>query len=334
MAQPLFLGVDGGYSGTRALLIDAAGTVRGYGSGGNANHAGIGYDVAALHVVDAVRGACGEAGIAPTDLAFAHFALAGDDVVDDHNALEDQLGRVLPALQHTLSNDVWAGLRAGSVSGSGIAVNCGSGCGAVGRDASGREAMLPDLGYVFGDSGGGTQIGIDAFRAVIRARDGRGSPTALTGPLLDLTGQPSVGDLYLALYRETLGKDAFRAATRLVFGVAAGGDAVAEGILARIGDELGLAGAALARRLEMTEHRFTFVLTGGAFRTLDSALARAAIARMRAVAPHCMPTLPEIMPVAGAALLALDGAGCPVTALHYGALHSQGYGWHPDERYA
>jgi N-acetylglucosamine kinase-like BadF-type ATPase len=330
----LYLGVDGGFSGTRALVIDAEARVRGYGVGGNANHAAADYHVAIAHVADAVRGACTQAGIALSALAFAHFALAGDDVSDDHARLLEELGAAFPDLHLTLSNDVWAGLRAGSISGIGVAVNCGSGCGAVGRDAGGRQLMIPDLGYIFGDSGGGGQIGRDAFRAVIRAWDGRGAPTALTDAVLDLAGQPSVGELYLALYRELIPRDTFRAAARLVLRAAATGDRVARDILERLGDELGLSGAAIARRLEMADTAFTFVLTGGVFRTLDSVLAGAAIARMRSVAPRCQPALPLILPVAGAALLALDGAGRPVAERHYAALREQGYSWHPEERYS
>ena len=327
----MFLGVDGGNSGTRALVMDAAGTVRGYGSGGNANHQGQGYDRALCHVATAAQEACRAAGITVGAIKAAHFALAGDDVEDDHVRLSAGLEAAIPGLPFTLSNDVWAGLRAGSTSGIGVAVNCGSGCGTVGRNAQGERVMLPDLGYEFGDAGGGNQIAIDAVRAVIRAWQGRGEPTMLTPMILDLMGQPDVGALYLAMYRGRVTRDTRRAATRLVFQAAALGDAVATGILRRIGDELGVAGAAVARRLGMQDVAFPFVLTGGAFRTLSSPLAEAAVARLRQTAPRCAPTLPVLMPVAGATLMALAAAERPVTQNHYERLRAQGYGWHPEE---
>jgi N-acetylglucosamine kinase-like BadF-type ATPase len=322
----VFLGVDGGNSGTRALVIDAAGTVRGYGSGGSANHQGQGYDRALCHVAMAVQEACRVAGITFREITAAHFALAGDDVEDDHVRLSAGLETAMPGLRFTLSNDVWAGLRAGSTSGIGVAVNCGSGCGTVGCNAQGERLMLPDLGYEFGDAGGGNQIAIDAIRAVIRAWQGRGEPTMLTQMILDLTGQLDVGALYLALYRGRVTRDTRRAATRLVFQAATLGDAVATGILHRIGDELGMAGAAVTRRLGMQDVAFPFVLTGGAFRTLSSPLAEAAVARLRQTAPRCVPTLPVLMPVAGAALMALDAAERPVREDHYERLCAQGYG--------
>ena len=332
-ASEVFLGVDGGSSGTRALVVDRQARALGYGEGGNANHAGIGYDRAVTHVWTAAAQACAAAGIAPECLTLSDFALAGTDTIDDERALGSRIGNLLHAGRWALSNDVWAGLRAGSISGIGVAVNCGSGCGAVGRNADNRYEMIPDLGYIYGDSGGGVQIGRDAVRAVVRAWDGRGEPTALTGPILALAGQPDVASLYLALYREAVPNDMLRRATRLVFTVAAEGDAVALRILHGIGYELGLSGAALARRLGMETAEFTFVLTGGTFRTLDSPLAHATIARMRETAPLCRPTLPLVQPVAAAALLALDRAGYPVDESHYLRLQEQGYGWHPSERY-
>ncbi len=285
------------------------------------------------HVGAAIEQARSCADLPLSRVTAAHFALAGDDVEDDHIALSGALAATLPGLSFTLSNDVWAGLRAGSPTGAGVAVNCGSGCGVVGRNARGQHTMIPDNGYMFGDSGGGVQIGVDAVRAVIRAWDGRGEPTMLTPLILELTGQPDVAALYVALYRGELRTVVRRQVTRLVLAAAAAGDAVATGILRRVGAELGLAGAVMVRRLGMHDDAFPFVLTGGTFRTLRSPLAEAAIERMREEAPCCLPTLPLLMPVAGAALLAADAAGYPAGEEHFARLREQGYGWHAEEVY-
>ena len=315
-------------------MITADGTRVGTGNGGSANHAGQGYASAVSHVLDAVREALAGGSASLEDVATAHFALAGDDVQDDHQQLTGLLADALGSLSFRLSNDVWAGLRAGSISGAGIAVNCGSGTGAVGKAEDGRMVMIPDLGYVFGDSGGGTQIGRAAFRAVVRAWDGRGDATALTPLILSATATESTDALYLALYRNQLGERAFRQATRLVFQAAASNDPVAIEILRWFGDEMGTSAVAIARRLELTDTAFPFVLTGGAIRTLHSPLVAAATARLRAVATQCLPTLPQLMPVAGAALLALDAHGVVVTAEHFAHLRAQSLAWHPEELFA
>jgi N-acetylglucosamine kinase-like BadF-type ATPase len=234
-------------------------------------------------------------------------------------------------LSYRLTNDVWAGLRAGSVAGCGVAINCGSGAGAVGRTSEGDSVIIPDLGYVFGDSGGGVQIGVDAVRAVVRAWDGRGSATALTELVLKLVGLPSVDALYLALYRDQLPDRTFRKCTKLVFQAASIGDAVATRILERIGDEFGVSALAIARRLNLMSREFPFVLSGGAIRTLQSPLAEAAVTRLRAECPRCVPVLPRLMPVAGAALMALDAGEAPVTEDHFLRFIQQGQAWHPEE---
>ncbi len=332
-SRALYLGVDGGFSGTRALLIDGDGRALGYGRGGNANHQGVGLNRALRNVATAVEEACAVAELPTTAIADAHFALSGDDVEDDHEKLTDGLARVWPNLRFTLSNDVWAGLRGGSTSGIGVAVNCGSGTGAVGRNSRGDAVIIPDNGYKLGSSGGGGQIATDAVRAVVRAWDGRGEPTCLTRDVLAITRQPDVPALYLAIYRGRVPKARLRSVTPLVLRAAAAGDAVSISILRRIGEEMGVAAAAVTRRLGMQREAFPFVLTGGTIRTLRSVLVAAAVERARRDAPHCVPTLPLLQPVAGAALSALDIAGAPVTAGHYARLVEQGYGWHPEETF-
>ncbi len=328
----VFLGVDGGNSGTRALAIDSAATVLGYGTGGNANHQGCGIAPAIESVATAVHTACHNAGLSLNHVQNAFFALAGDDTDDDQVLLEAALSALWPDLSFNLENDVWAGLRAGAVTGCGVAVNCGSGTGVVGRAANGEKAIIPDIGYEYGDSGGGSQIAADALHAVSRAADGRGSATALTALVLATTCQPDVEALRRALRRDEISRETTRRLTPLVFAAAAAQDEVALAILQHIGDELGVSGAAIARRLHLQNDAFTLVLTGGAFRSLSSSLATAMIARVRRDAPRCIPTLPLVMPVAGAALLALDAAQCTVTTDHYARLQAQGYSWYPEEQ--
>lgn len=328
---PVYLGVDGGSSGTRAILVDERCAILGFGTGGSANHGGQGYNSAAAHIAHAVREACATAYISHEAVHCAHFALAGDDVEDDQVQLTERLTAAFPGLRFEVTNDVWAGLRAGSLAGYGIATNCGSGAGAVGCTPDGARAIIPDLGYVFGDSGGGVQIGVDAVRSVVRAWDGRGAPTMLTEAVLALTELASTEDLYLALYRGQVPDQLFRKCTKLVFQAAARGDAEATRILTRVGDEFGLSAVAIARRLHMEEIEFPYVLTGGAVRTLESPLVAAATARLRTVCARFVPALPRLMPVAGAALLALDSGQEHVTEEHFEYLREQGQGWHAVE---
>ncbi|MFL6131098.1 MAG: N-acetylglucosamine kinase [Mycobacteriales bacterium] len=61
----------------------------------------------------------------------------------------------------------------------GVVVIAGTGSGAAGRDAAGRQARVGGHGFLLGDEGGGYWIGREAVRAALRAQDGTGPATAL-----------------------------------------------------------------------------------------------------------------------------------------------------------
>jgi hypothetical protein len=61
---------------------------------------------------------------------------------------------------------------------------------AAGRAPDGREIGLPGLGAISGDWGGGSALGLEMVRAIMRAWDGRGKPTLLTRGVLAHYGVP------------------------------------------------------------------------------------------------------------------------------------------------
>ena len=93
---------------------------------------------------------------------------------------------------------------------------------------------------MLGDFGGGGSLCIEAFRAVIRAWDGREQPTRLTELLLEHLGYDSVS----AMFNDYLDHDKTPplSTTKLLFQAAAQGDEVATNILRVQGEELGKVG--------------------------------------------------------------------------------------------
>src|SRR5436309_10798827 len=77
----LFLGVDGGQSGTAAVIGDETGRVLGAGEAGPCNHAAAGEGRAKLEraVTGCVAAACAQAGLDPATVAFeaACFGMSG-----------------------------------------------------------------------------------------------------------------------------------------------------------------------------------------------------------------------------------------------------------------
>lgn len=172
----LRLGVDGGGTGCRARVETAEGEVLGQGLAGPATTR-LGIEQAWASVKTAMEAAIAEAELRPEDIAgiVAGVGLAG---VGRKGALEAL--RVLP---HPFASIVFIsdGLAAclGAHGGrDGAIVIAGTGSIGIGRVA-GCDLRVGGYGFPISDEGSGADLGLQAVRLALRARDGRIEPTAL-----------------------------------------------------------------------------------------------------------------------------------------------------------
>jgi N-acetylglucosamine kinase-like BadF-type ATPase len=296
----IYLGVDGGGSKTFALAADATGRVLGFGQAGCANHQTHGLGAALAEIGGASRQALG-ASVA----GFASFCLAGADLPPDFAMLRPALESLGVAATFDLRNDSWAAMRAGSSHPWGAVVICGSGINAAVRTADGREFVLPSLGQISGDWGGGGDIAMAAIGALAREWDGRGPPTALTERVLRHYEQPSYAALLEAIYTESL-PQRNRELAPLVFEAALDGDAVAQEIVVRAGTEIGHVAGSLLRRMEMHREPCEVVTGGSIFKAVGPLLMDAAAMALHRLAPLAFFTRAKVEPVVGALLLAFE----------------------------
>jgi N-acetylglucosamine kinase-like BadF-type ATPase len=239
----LFLGVDGGQSSTTALVADETGRVLGYGRAGPCNH--VRGPAGREKFVVAIEGCLKEAGAAAgIDALAARYEAAclgfSGGPADKRSILEQML-RVERLIVTTDALIALAGATAG---GPGVIVIAGTGSIAFGRDAGGRTARAGGWGYIFGDEGGGFDITRQALRAILRAEEGWGSPTALRDALLADTGAADANDLLHRFYTSDYPRPRIASYARLVGEVALAGDSVAREILEDAAARLaGFAGA-------------------------------------------------------------------------------------------
>lgn len=300
----LLLGVDGGNTKTVALVARADGSIVGAGRGGCADIYGApSFDAAIAEIMRAVDAALPE-GAGRADVERAVFSLAGADWQEDKDELRGVLGDLLAAAEVEVVNDAIGALRAGTPDGIGVAVVLGTGgcLGAGGRDGTRWHSSWWGLNL------GAWWIGTEALHAVYDAELGIREPTALTEAVLALWGDASVEEVLHAFHRRG-GRHAWQAARLApdVLRLAAGGDGAAREIVVGHGVKLGDLAAVAARRVGLTPP-FPIALLGGVFRGAGSDLIVAEIAR-RAPGAEIVRATRE--PVAGALLLALDGAGVP-----------------------
>lgn len=249
----LILGVDGGASKTLALLADDRQQVLGRGAGGSSNYQVVGAKAALSALDEAIQAACASARLPPSAVAAVCIGLAGVGRPEDRAAFEGWAAQRLPGIPLTIVNDAQLVLAAGTPDGWGVALICGTGSIVYAEDAAGRPARAGGWGYLLGDEGSGYAIGLAGVRAVMRAFDGRGPLTALTGMILQFWGLSSPPALVNRVYGEALLSADMAALAPLIEAAAADGDSVAQQILRDAGRELAVAVEAAVAALDLPQ---------------------------------------------------------------------------------
>lgn len=225
----VYVGVDGGGTGTTALVVDAEGRELGSGAAGPALIDPLAPSSAAGAVMEAVEQALEDAD--PTAPVLAIWAgLAGAGREASRTAVERLLSEADLAATVAVGTDLEAATSDAFPAGPGILVIAGTGSVAWARGPSGTERRIGGWGAHLGDEGSGYAIGLAALRRVLRASDGRGAATGLTDAILsvlELTEAPQ-----LVEWGHQATKSGIAALTSQVVEVAGRGDEVAAEVLA------------------------------------------------------------------------------------------------------
>ncbi|HET9947436.1 MAG TPA: BadF/BadG/BcrA/BcrD ATPase family protein [Longimicrobiales bacterium] len=174
----LAVGVDGGGTRTRAVIIDERRLELGRAEAPGAVVTLRDPRAAAEAVAQAVRAAAARAcADLPAAVLWAGLAGAG------HEATRAAVQRELEALDLAervgVGTDVNAAFHAAFPEGPGILLVAGTGSIGWARSAAGRIGRVGGWGQLLGDEGSGYALGLGALRAVARAEDGREGPTLL-----------------------------------------------------------------------------------------------------------------------------------------------------------
>ncbi|KPF51150.1 hypothetical protein IP80_00170 [beta proteobacterium AAP65] len=185
-ASPYLAGVDGGGTGTRVRLQDAAGRTLGQGEAGPSG-LGQGVEQAWRHVQQALQSAFAAAGLAaaaPADVALG-LGLAGAGVAAQRAAfLQADPGFA----SCVLDNDGVTQLLGAFGGGPGIVVAAGTGSVAASRDADGRTRQCGGWGFPVGDEGSGAWLGLRAMAHAHAVLDGRAAGSALSEAVFKTAG--------------------------------------------------------------------------------------------------------------------------------------------------
>ena len=299
---PLYLGADGGGTGTTVWVSDRKGRVLGRGTAGPSNPVKVGLAAAEREILLAARQALTQAGRGW--LRAVCVGLAGADRPEITRPLAAWLRKHFAARFHLVITDAAIALEA-AIGGDGrdqapsIVVIAGTGSIACARDAAGQTLRAGGWGAVFGDEGSGYDLARNAVRAALRAFDGRGPRTKLSKVLPRALGLSSIIELpgLNAPWRE------IAALAPIVFKIARAGDPVARQLVEDAGRDLADIALALVPRLGLTKEPLRVVCAGGLFQA-SLALRRTFADRVRENVPAARISLLRREPVEGALALA------------------------------
>lgn len=296
------VGIDGGATGTRALVLDERGARLARAEGPAALLDRPGRPIDGEAVAATAREAAQRARIRLPAAALC-AGLAGVGREPERKTAEDELrGRGLASIVRVVT-DAEAAFADAFGDGPGLLLIAGTGSMAWGRAESARTARAGGWGALLGDEGSAYAMGVRALRAVARASDGRGPETALLARLLGALGLPSTEELIPWAAQAT--KAEIAALAPIVCDLRDAGDAVAARIVAAAVAELEAHVRALFQRLGPWSGTPVLALTGGLVGP-GGPLREAVIA---AVGQYCTPLERPLEPERGAANLALRELG-------------------------
>jgi N-acetylglucosamine kinase-like BadF-type ATPase len=261
----IFLGIDGGQSGTTALIGDEAGRILGRAEGGPCNHVAAeeGRERLRRAIQESVGAARAEAGLDPT-ARFTAACCGMSGGPDDKRAI---LEAILPADRLIVTTDAAIALAGATPSGRGIIVIAGTGSMAFARNPAGETARAGGWGYLFGDEGSAFDIARQALRAALRMEEGWGPATILREKVLQVGGAVDANQLMHRFYAPDWPRDRIASLAPLVDAAAEAGDSVAAEILQYAALQLAMLASAVRPLVCHAEEMTAVAFSGGVFRS-------------------------------------------------------------------
>jgi N-acetylglucosamine kinase-like BadF-type ATPase len=258
------VGVDGGATHTRAVVLDGHGREVARTQGEPAVAVAADPWPAVTAVAAVCRDAARAAGVAlPVRALWAGLSGAGREAA--RSAVELELGRSGVATVTRVGTDVLAAFHDAFGLGPGVLLIAGTGSIAWGRAEDGREGRVGGWGHHIGDEGSGYAIGVEALRRVAKNADGRGAETNLRNAILAHLCLDGMDDL--VQWAATAPRWEVAALAPVVVAGRAVGDRVAGEILAQAVEELERHVLTILENLGPWQDLPTVALAGGLLRT-------------------------------------------------------------------
>ncbi|NCO37271.1 MAG: hypothetical protein AUJ96_17045 [Armatimonadetes bacterium CG2_30_66_41] len=298
------LGIDGGATTTKAVVLDASGAVVGTGEADGCNPLVCGFEAAGKQLVEAARVAAEAADMGLAYFASACYGLAGVGRAHDLKRMTDLLGQQGLAAVFEVDHDAAVALYGATAGEPGVITIAGTGAIAFGIDADGKRARADGWGRLMGDEGGGYDLALRTLRAAARSVEGRGPQTELPDRIRQTTGTADLDQLATWLYSSYRSPAEIASLARCALEAAEAGDSVALALVEESAGRLAETTLSVVRQLWPSPVRVT-VSYGGTLLVRKGPLQRLFCDAVRERIPQIGVQPPLHTAAHGAALRAL-----------------------------
>jgi len=298
-----FLGIDGGGSKTVCVIGDDK-SILGTAEAGPSNVVRVGEAQAREAITAAIRQACAEAHIKPSQIARTCIGIAGGARPGTAQTVRRIVSEIVSG-DIEVVGDMIIALEAAFGNGPGVVVVAGTGSIAYGRNAAGQTARAGGWGFAISDEGSAYWIGRAAISAVMRSCD-QGESRALLTQLMTAWHIETPEQLILAANASPAPN--FATLFPVVLSAADSADPLANHLLAQAGAELAKLAAIVITRLFRRGEDVQVAMAGGVFRNA-AMVCQVFYNSLRLTYPGIKAHEAVVDPVKGALELARKGAG-------------------------
>ncbi|RPF51096.1 N-acetylglucosamine kinase [Aquisalibacillus elongatus] len=300
----IVLGIDGGGTGTQALVADETGYIYATSTVGPTNPNAVSRSQLKETITNIMTELHTENPTAFGQIACGFAGMSGSGDSEKSHLVESVLAEAAPDFPIRVDNDAINALYAETLGEPGIVQIAGTGSITFGLNESGETARIGGWGYLFGDEGSGYAIGQSALQAVFQAYDGKVEADVITRHILSYAQIQHIPDLIPFIYESLSPRETIAKLTRPVFQAYDDGDALAIRLIQQAADDLTLSIQTMLNR--HFQHNQEVVLAGGLFKRRD--VLPTILNQQLSVPVRVL----EREPVVGAVVAALQDAGAVV----------------------
>ena len=293
-----FAGIDGGGSNLHVVIVDAEMQIISQAHRLTVNPSVIGQAKSTMMIQSTLREALAESQLTPTDIAGVGIGIAGVDPHQSRHWLIDTVSAVLPSTHVVPSSENEIVLVGAHGVREGVLIYADNSSIVFGVNSAGKYIQVGGWGYLIGDEGSASWIGLQSLQKITQSVDSRITSTELTNAILRVLNLETANDLMTWLYRQDkLPIREIALLAMLVIELAEVGDEVAQQIVNEAVHQLVGMCETVVQRLSMTAPKIAFA---GNLLDKENYFAKRLAQRLNL---SDFPR-PQYSPVIGAALLA------------------------------